>query len=74
MASAKHLRRKSKSGIVCPPCGHVITDENMIDATFGFSNRGGIICPKCQTSLNVYRAVETVYSSFVTLINNPEAD
>jgi len=31
---------------------------------------GAWMCPKCHTSLNVYRKTETVYSTFTQLASN----
>jgi hypothetical protein len=72
MAKRKHLTRDSTNGLVCPPCGHVITDESTINQMFGDSVRCGFMCPKCYTFSNAYRIVETRYSTFIDLIQKDE--
>jgi len=70
MTSTKHLMRKSKKGLVCPTCGNVESNDKTLDQVFGYGMVGAWMCPKCHTSLNVYRKTETVYSTFTQLASN----
>lgn len=63
--SIKHLCRKSSKGIVCPPCGHVVKDELVLEGIFGSDRKASIVCPSCGTVLTVFRNYETTYSSFL---------